>query len=117
MPPSLVIGTTQRHGRLLLQPQGFRLGAIIYALDGTPFGRVWAEKAYRFDGSYVGALVKNMVVEKAAVSRRDLPPVTPPAPERPMEPAESRRPMNDRVEDVFHLLSAVDGQDHGYRAD
>jgi hypothetical protein len=53
--------------------QGFRLGSNIYALDGTPVGRVWAERAYRFDGSYVGALFKNMVVDKPSVSKRNLP--------------------------------------------
>lgn len=98
------------------KPQGFRLGAVIYALDGTPLGRVWAEKAYRFDGTYVGALLKNMVVDKPAVSRRNLPPVAPPAPARPIEGTESRRPVGDNLADVFHLLSVVYEQEDGERA-
>jgi hypothetical protein len=86
-------------------PKGFRLGAFIYALDGSAIGRVWAEKAYRLDGTYVGAVVKNMVVDKPSVSRRNMPPVADPGPARPPAGgAESRRPVGDNVIDVFHLL-------------
>ena len=87
------------------QPRGFRLGAFIYALDGEAIGRVWAEKAYRLDGTYVGAVVKNMVVDKPSVSRRNMPAVQNPGPAQPPAGgAESRRPVGDNVVDVFHLL-------------
>jgi hypothetical protein len=86
-------------------PKGFRLGAYIYALDGAAIGRVWAEKAYRLDGTYVGAVVKNMIVDKASVSRRNMPPIADPGPAQPPAGgAESRRPVGDNVVDVFHLL-------------
>jgi hypothetical protein len=84
--------------------QGFRLGSNIYALDGTPVGRVWAERAYRFDGSYVGALFKNMVVDKPSVSKRNLPSLPRPAAVEPAISAEMRRPVTLEFPDVFHLL-------------
>ncbi len=90
------------------QPKGFRLGQYIYRMDGTAVGRVWAEKAYRLDGTYVGALHKNMVVDKPSVSRRNLPAVADPGKARPPGGAESRRPMDNGLIDVFHLLTAVD---------
>ena len=84
--------------------QGFRVGSHIYALNGTPVGRVWAERAYRFDGTYVGVLFKSMVVDKPTASRRSLPPV--PAPPRMGSPgsADIRRAINLEYPDVFHLL-------------
>jgi hypothetical protein len=84
--------------------QGFRLGSNIYALDGTPVGRVWAERAYRFDGSYVGALFKNMVVDKPSVSKRNLPSLPRPPAVDPAISAEMRRPVILEFPDVFHLL-------------
>jgi hypothetical protein len=85
--------------------QGFRVGSNIYALDGSAIGRVWAERAYRFDGTYVGVLFKNMVVDKPTGSRRSLPPVS--APPRMASPgsADIRRAINLDYPDVFHLLS------------
>ena len=90
--------------------QGFRVGSHIYALDGIPVGRVWAERAYRFDGTYVGVLFKNMVLGKPTASRRSLPPV--PAPPRMGSPgsADIRRAINLDYPDVFHLL-AVEGEE------
>jgi hypothetical protein len=86
------------------QAQGFRLGSNIYALNGTPVGRVWAERAYRFDGSYVGALFKNMVVDKPSVSKRNLPSLPRPPAVEPATSAEMRRPVVLEYLDVFHLL-------------
>jgi hypothetical protein len=74
-------------------PQGFRLSNHIYDLTGTAVGRVWAEKVYRLDGGYVGALVNNMVVDKPLVSRRVLQPVMLPAHAPPPSGAERRRPV------------------------
>lgn len=87
-------------------PQGFRLGSYIYGLDGKAIGRVWAERAYRLDGAYVGALLKNMVVDKPSVSRRNLPPLPHPSDVRPAVGAEPRRPLGDQMPDVFALLTA-----------
>ena len=92
--------------------QGFRLGSNIYALDGTPVGRVWAERAYRFDGSYVGALFKNMVVDKPSVSKRNLPSLPRPAAVEPAISGEMRRPVILEFPDVFHLL--LDRSDEEY---
>ena len=85
--------------------QGFRVGSHIYALNGTAIGRVWAERAYRFDGTYVGVLFKNMVVDKPTASRRSLPPIS--APPRMASPgsADIRRAINLEYPDVFHLLT------------
>lgn len=84
--------------------QGFRVGSVIYDLGGRAVGRVWAERAYRFDGSYVGVLYKNMVVDKPTVSRRNLPPITPPPNVARVHDPDPRRPINHGFEDVFHLL-------------
>ena len=84
--------------------QGFRLGSHIYTLDGIPVGRAWAEKAYRLDGTYVGAILKNMVVDKPNPSKRNLPPAPRPANARPIVDPESRRPVSDAGGDVFYLL-------------
>lgn len=78
----------------------------IYALDGTPIGRVFAEKAYRFDGSYVGALINGMIVDKPLVSRRSLAPVAPPPAAPPLN-AEPRRPMGQSHADCFDALLAT----------
>ena len=86
-------------------PRGFRLSNYIYDLQGTPIGRVFAEKAYRFDGSYVGALVNGMVVDKPQVSRRGIAPVEPPPPVPPLS-AGPRRPIGQEHADCFDLLLA-----------
>jgi hypothetical protein len=85
--------------------RGFRLSNYIYHLDGRPIGRVFAEKAYRFDGSYVGALINSMVVDKPQVSRRSIQPLTPPPPV-PTQQAESRRPIGVNHADCFERLLA-----------
>lgn len=84
--------------------QGFRVGSVIYDLGGRAVGRVWAERAYRFDGSYVGVLYKNMVVDKPIVSRRNLPPISAPPNVASVPDPDPRRPINHGFEDVFHLL-------------
>jgi len=86
-------------------PHGFRLSNYIYDLHGNPVGRVFAEKAYRFDGSYVGALVNSMLVDKPLVSSRSIPAVTPPPPVPPLS-AESRRPIGQNHSDCFDRLLA-----------
>ena len=86
------------------RPRGFRLSNFIYNLEGVPVGRVWAEKAYSLSGRYVGAIVNHMIVDKPAVSRRDLPPISTPATVVAPPNAESRRPMGEEFADVFDRL-------------
>jgi hypothetical protein len=86
------------------RPQGFRLSNHIYALDGTPIGRVFAEKAYCLDGTYVGLIVNNMIVDRAGVSRRSLPPSLSPPRAVPPTGAETRRPIGEAFPDAFNLL-------------
>ena len=88
--------------------RAFRLSNFIYDLDGTPAGRVFAEKAYRFDGSYVGALINGMIVDKPQVSRRSIAPLTPP-PAVPRRSADMRRPIGQNHVDCFdRLLETAD---------
>jgi hypothetical protein len=56
-------------------PQGFRIGDYLYDMDGRAIGRVSAERVYRLDGTYVGEMFRNMVLEKPVGARRNLPPV------------------------------------------
>ena len=63
--------------------QAFRIGDYLYDMGGKAIGRVSAERVYRFDGSYVGEMYRNMVVEKPVGARRSLPPVACP---RDVEP-------------------------------
>ena len=85
---------------------GFRLSSCLYSLEGEPVGRVWAERVYRFDGTYVGALFRNMVVDKPMVTTRGLPPTAPPPWVKPLPGAESRRAIELPYQDVFYLLKA-----------
>ena len=86
--------------------RGFRLSNYIYDLDGLPIGRVFAEKAYRLDGSYVGALINGMIVDKPAVSRRSIASVPPPPAVPPQNP-DPRRPVGQDHADCFDRLQAA----------
>ncbi len=85
-------------------PKGFRLGAYIYALDGTPLAKVFAEKVFDLGGDYVGLIMNNMVVDRPGVSRRSMPPASRPAPVAPVHGAECRRPICEAYPDCFDLL-------------
>lgn len=87
-------------------PKAFRLGSDIYALSGAPIGRIHAEKAYRLDGEYVGALVNKMILDKPGVSRRSLPPRSPPDDTLAQISVDRRRPVGEALPDVFDLLIA-----------
>ena len=88
--------------------RGFRLSNHIYDLAGNPIGRVFAEKAYRLDGTYVGALINGMVVDKPGVSMRSINPVAPP-PKAPGLTAEPRRALGQNHADCFdRLLTAAE---------
>src|SRR5688572_582668 len=86
-------------------PQGFRLGAYIYALDGTPLAKVFAEKVFDLGGDYVGLIMNNMVLDKPGVSRRSMPPAGKPSPVAPVHGAECRRPICESYADCFDLLT------------
>lgn len=86
------------------RPQGFRLSSHIFAIDGTPLGRVFAEKVYSFAGDYVGMLLNNMILDKPNVSRRGMPAATAPAPAQPLGGGETRRPVCEVFPDAFPAL-------------
>jgi hypothetical protein len=86
------------------RPQGFRLSSHIFAIDGTPIGRVFAEKVYSFAGDYVGMLLNNMILDKPDVSRRRLPPSPAPARAQPFGGGEARRPVCEAFPDAFPVL-------------
>ena len=89
------------------EPRGLRLSNHIYDLRGIPVGRVFAEKAYRLDGSYVGALINGMVVDKPGLSMRSIAPVAPP-PAVSVPTPEPRRPLGSMHPDCFDRL--LDGE-------
>ena len=86
-------------------PQGFRQGDYLYALDGTPLAKVFAEKVFNFHGDYVGLIMNNMVLDRPGVSRRSMPPASIPAPATPVHGAERRRPICEAYPDCFDLLT------------
>ena len=86
-------------------PRAFRLSNYIYDLEGKAVGRVFAEKAYRLDGSYVGALINNMVVDKPGLSRRSIGSVAQP-PRASVQTPEPRRPIGQTHPDCSDQLLA-----------
>jgi len=84
--------------------QGFRLGDYLYDMGGRAVGRVSAERVYRFDGSYVGEMFRNMVVEKPVGARPNLPPVNRPADAEPPSLDASRGAGSQGFPDVFQRL-------------
>ena len=87
-------------------PRAFRLGDHIHDLAGIPIGRVFAEKAYRLDGTYVGAVVNNMIVDRPGVSRRSRAPEPAPPAAVPPPGAGLRRPVCETFPDCFERLVA-----------
>ena len=86
-------------------PRGFRLGAYIYALDGTPLAKVFAEKVFNLAGDYVGLIMNSMVLDRPGLSRRSMPPSSRPSPVAPMHGAECRRPICEAYADCFDRLT------------
>jgi hypothetical protein len=84
--------------------QGFRIGAYIHDMGGRAIGRVSAERVYRLDGSYVGEVLRNMVVEKPVGARRNLPPVDYPGDAAIPALDSSRGGGSFGFPDVFHRL-------------
>ena len=82
--------------------QGFRLGNYLCDMTGREVGRVSAERVYRFDGSYVGEMFRNMVVEKPVGARPNLPPVSRPADAEPRQPGR-------RQPGLYRRIPAADG--------
>lgn len=84
--------------------QAFRIGDYLYDMSGKAIGRVSAERVYRFDGSYVGEMFRNMVVEKPVGARRSLPPVSSPGDVEPPPLDTSRGGGSLGFPDVFQRL-------------
>ncbi len=85
-------------------PQAFRIGNFVYDMQGKAIGRVSAERVYRLDGSYVGEMFKNMIVEKPVGARPALPPVAYPGDVAPPSLDTSRVGVAHEFSDVLHRL-------------
>jgi hypothetical protein len=86
-------------------PVGFRFSNCIHDLCGRPLGRILGTHVYRFDGSYIGELFKDMVVAKPVAHARPIQPAAPPAPVPGPGASYRRRGLVDYgFRDVFHLL-------------
>ncbi len=86
--------------------QGFRWGSYLYTLGGKAVGRVIAERAFDLDGRYVGAVYRNMVVDKPGYVPRDLGPVAYPGDVDPPQPPDFRHSPGHDYQDMFHRLVA-----------
>lgn len=84
--------------------QAFRIGDYLYDMRGKAVGRISAERVYRLDGSYVGEMFRNMVVEKPVGVRRNLPPVSVPGDVKPPSADTSRGGGNLGFPDAFQRL-------------
>lgn len=84
--------------------QAFRIGDFLYDMSGKAIGRVSAERVYRFDGSYVGEMFRNMVVDKPVGARRNLPSVGRPGDVKPPSLDTSRGSGSLGFPDVFQRL-------------
>ena len=84
--------------------QAFRIGDYLYDMGGKAIGRVSAERVYRFDGTYVGEMFRNMVVDKPVGARRNLPPVDCPGDVEPPAPDTSRGSGSLGFPDVLQRL-------------
>ena len=85
--------------------QGFRLGNFLYDRTGQPVGQVSAERVYRLDGTYVGEMFRNMVVEKPTGARPNLRPIPPPRAVEPPMSDSSRGSGGHNFPDVFYRLT------------
>jgi len=84
--------------------QAFRIGDYLYDMSGKAVGRISAERVYRLDGSYVGEMFRNMVVDKPVGARRSLPPVSRPRDVTPPAVDTSRGGGSLGFPDVFERL-------------
>lgn len=84
--------------------QGFRIGNFLYDRTGHAVGQVSAERVYRLDGTYVGEMFRNMVVEKPVGARPNLRPVLPPRNVEPPMSDSSRGTGGHGFPDVFQRL-------------
>ena len=91
--------------------QAFRIGDHLYDMRGKAVGRISAERVYRLNGSYVGELFRNMVVEKPVGVRPSLPPISVPGDVEPPSADTSRGGGSLGFPDVFQRL--LDDNDGG----
>ena len=91
------------------EPRGFLFETTIYALDGTPLGRVVGSRVHRFDGGYAGEWFHQMVVDRATARPRSVHAVPAPAPRPPAPTSCWRRHVADydAHADAFDRLTAA----------
>ena len=90
------------------EPRGFLFETTIFALDGTPLGRVLGCRVHRFDGAYAGEWFHQMVVDRPTARPRSIPPVPGPAPRAPAQISCWRRGVAEYgfYADAFDRLAA-----------
>ena len=92
------------------EPRGFLFETTIFALDGTPLGRILGSRVHRFDGSYAGEWFHQMVVDRASARPRSIPAIAPPAPRSPAPTSCWRRQVAEYGAhvDAFDRLAGVE---------
>ncbi|HET9640378.1 MAG TPA: hypothetical protein VFP12_14355 [Allosphingosinicella sp.] len=73
------------------EARGFLFETTVFALDGTPLGRVLGCRVHRFDGSYAGEWYHQMVVDRPSARPRSIPAVAVPVPRAPAPASWGRR--------------------------
>ena len=61
------------------EARGFVFETTIFGMDGAPLGRIVGPRVHRFDGSYAGEWLYQMVVERPSARPRWVAPLAPPA--------------------------------------
>ncbi len=87
------------------EARAFRIGNLIYGMDGAAIGQIFAERVYRLDGGFVGSLYRNMVVEKPEEDTSDRPAIRrPPAFANPPKCRFRSKAVGISFPDVFDRL-------------
>ena len=92
------------------EPRGFLFETTIFALDGTPLGRVVGSRVHRFDGAYAGEWFHHMVVDRASARPRSIPAIPTPAPRAAVPASCWRRQVAeyDAHADAFDRLTGLE---------
>ncbi len=90
------------------EPRGFLFETTIYALDGTPLGRILGSRVHRFDGAYAGEWFHQMVVDRPSARPRSIPAIATPASRAPVPVSCWRRHVAEygAYADAFDRLAA-----------
>jgi hypothetical protein len=98
------------------QARAFRIGNLIYGMDGAPLGQIFAERVYRLDGGFVGSLYRNMVVDKPEDDTSDRPAIRrPPAYPNPPQCRFRNKALGMAFADVFDRLYLAPSAPRGDR--